>query len=134
MVGQQKSPKQEALGRVMGKPDHSQRSGLNPAPHLVAANMKQRDAALLGQSEGESHPLISGLSWRFDGRVMGISRLRAREYPGFFIALLRAALKNSEPIKNPGARPGTEQTENLEQGVDLSRGGHRPGARLPGGE
>jgi hypothetical protein len=59
---QQKSPKREALGRVMGKPDHSQRSDQNPAPHLVAANMKERDAALLEQSEGETHPVISPLS------------------------------------------------------------------------
>ena len=48
--------------------------------------MKERYAALLGQSEVETHPVMSVLSLWSEGRVMGISRFGPRGSPGFFIA------------------------------------------------
>jgi len=55
--------------------------------------MKERYAALLGQSEVETHPLFIGLSLRCIGRVMGINRFVPGICPGFFIVLVLAPRK-----------------------------------------
>ena len=85
----------------MGKPDHSQRSSQTPAPYVVAANMKERDAALLGQSEVETHHLFTDLSLRCKGRVMGINRFAPGICPGFFIALVLAHPERVPTKKTP---------------------------------
>ena len=95
--------------------------------------MKERDAALLGQSEVETHPLFTGLSLRCIGRVMGINRFVPGICPGFFIALVLAhwfwpTLKECRQ-KKPGSGPGIQQAEIFECRFSFNRDDHRPAVR-----
>ena len=96
--------------------------------------MKERYAALLGQSEVETHPLFIGLSLRCVGRVMGINRFVPGNCPGFFIALFQARPETVHTKKNPDSRPGIQQADLFEQLFGFNRVGHRPAVRSRDGE